>query len=342
MPDKLKRTRFIMGLYCCVYTLFFMKAYNNSGEFNKYSKSAPEKDRSRLRFFLDAFFYGASAEDYFVFRFYNKTRREKREYVTVGKSLFLHNRLNDKAGVQNTADKSRFYEAYRPFLGRDVMAISGQDDRAAFEAMCRKYGQLILKPRNQDCGTGVHKVSVVTDTEIETAWREALENHLLAEEVMRNHPVIAAFHPDSLNTFRVYVLVGADGEPQILGASLRCGNNGNIVDNAAGGGMYAVVDPVTGVIFSDGLDIYCTQCEYHPYTGVRFKGTAVPNWGELRRLAAEAARVTPGLRLVGWDWVLKADGSWALQEGNCPGGYVTIQTTKGVGVLDDVLDILFG
>ena len=127
---------------------------------------------------------------------------------------------------------------------------------------------------------------------------------------------------------------------EVFGAGLRVGNNGLHVDNAHGGGIFCEIDPATGVIMTDGLDEHGNSYILHPMTGVRFRGTPIPQWEEICAFCRSAAQTLPCLRVVGWDVAILPGGKLELIEGNHNPGMNIVQAPAKHGVHDKFAHML--
>ena len=136
------------------------------------------------------------------------------------------------------------------------------------------------------------------------------------EEIIEQDPLMASWHPSSVNTIRIPSIMTKTG-PVVILPLFRTGINGNLVDNCHNnGGLMSVPDEKTGIIVSDGYDIFTNAIKAHPNSGIIFKGYQIPKWQELLDTAAEVHRSLPSKhKYVGFDFALTADG-WVLVEGN--------------------------
>ena len=138
----------------------------------------------------------------------------------------------------------------------------------------------------------------------------------IAEELIIQHKETEAWNPSSVNTFRIPSFRAKEGV-HILQPFFRTGRKGSVVDNAGHGGIFAVFDPETGIITTDGVDEYGGRFECHPDSGKKFKGWKIPYWDELKALVAEVHHSLPEHhRYVGFDFALTKEGQWVLVEGN--------------------------
>lgn len=147
---------------------------------------------------------------------------------------------------------------------------------------------------------------------IKATWTK-LDDNCVIEECLANCDVINQLHPKSLNTIKVVTLNLEDG-PEIQTALFRMGNN-TIVDNVHLGGICALVDIPSGIVISKAVDNCFREYTHHPVSGVRIVGFKIPAWDEVKKLALDAAKVTPELRYSSWDIAVTNKGP-VLIEGN--------------------------
>lgn len=141
----------------------------------------------------------------------------------------------------------------------------------------------------------------------------------ILEELIRQVPETAQFHPHSVNTIRVATVRFPEGV-EVIAAFFRTGRGGNFVDNAGAGGVFGVIDLKTGKIVAVG-DEYGNQYTHHPDTKLPMVGFVIPHWEEAIERAKELATVVKGNRYAGWDLAL-TDKGWGLVEANARGQFV--------------------
>ena len=100
-------------------------------------------------------------------------------------------------------------------------------------------------------------------------------------------------------------------------------------DNGGSGGVFAVINPETGIVYTDGIDETGKYYSEHPDSGVKYKGWQVPRWQELCEAVEKAHKnYLPKHHYVGWDWAL-TDQGWTLIEENW--GQFLLQFVEKVG-----------
>lgn len=136
---------------------------------------------------------------------------------------------------------------------------------------------------------------------------------LLLEEYVRQHEVLAAFHGSSVNSLRILALQRG-AEVDVLGAVLKIGRGGAVVDNAEQGGLIAELDRDTGMI--TGLrttDVIPGYYERHPDTGVQVSGVQLPHWAACISLSSRLLLAFPHLNYVGIDMAIGPEGPVVLE-----------------------------
>lgn len=130
----------------------------------------------------------------------------------------------------------------------------------------------------------------------------------IIEEYLQQHPELARFNSSSVNTLRIWAFSGA-GTKAALGAFLRVGRRGSLVDNTSQGALAFPVDTDTGEI-GTGLikNIWNETFESHKDSGERISGGRVPFWRESVALALRAVAAFPHLQFAGVDIAITADG----------------------------------
>ena len=182
-------------------------------------------------------------------------------------------------------------------------------------------GVVFIKPRHGMSGKGVHRVTskLLDETDLlQSLHREVIAGSYIFQEALVQHSAVSAIYSNSINTIRMDTFVHDDGHAEPLSAFMRFGSDGRYVDNASLGGCFVGIDFQTGCLHALGnrpLEFGGEICEVHPTTGFRFNGFEIPFFAEAKSLVTQAALVTAGNRLVGWDVAILPDGP-TLIEGN--------------------------
>ena len=287
--------------------------------------------------------YQAGYTDYSLFQMDRANAAQRRTFVTRGVNDRLVARFNDAGYRHIFENKDEFNARFASFLGREWMRIAPPNEAgfdAASEAdklaaFCKGKDEIVAKPRDGMCGKGVEilKTADYPDS-------AQLYTHLqsvgagVVEDVIVQHPDMAALYPDSINTLRMVTLNNGKAVTLVL-AICRIGNGGR-VDNFLHGGMMTRIDLDTGTLKYVCVDQQNNTYETHPITGVPFVGFPIPMWEQCVTFAKKAAEVVPEVGYVGWDLAVTPDGP-VLVEGNEFPGHCLYQlpphTPDNYGVL---------
>lgn len=251
---------------------------------------------------------------YYSLKCYNLTD-EQLEGVLVHSDIHkLSAMLNVKP--KRVDDKDQFMRNYKEFLGRKSWSNSNTTFQE-FEEFARGLDEIFVKPVDGMHGKGVRKIPL-EGKDLNELYKELMsERALVAEEVILQHPDMAAFNPTSINTVRIYTIQDGD-DVDIVNAYVRFGNGG-IIDNYSSGGLECGVDPKTGIINTPAV---CKSGEVfteHPLTHIAFEGFQIPLWGKVIERASNAIKAIDDINFVGWDVAIGPNDT-LLVEGNADPG----------------------
>lgn len=184
--------------------------------------------------------------------------------------------------------------------GRGVFAlrIAGEDENPG-EAELR-----LIDPQSG---------ATMTIGELGRRLSSAAEGYII-ESAVRQHPALAQFNASSVNTLRIWVVDDPRDGAHVVGAFLRIGRTGSLVDNTAAGGLACAIDLERGLI-REALDLTPRRNTYekHPDSGVTLIGAEIPHWPACMALACEALRVLPGARFAGMDIAVMDEGPCVIE-----------------------------
>lgn len=184
--------------------------------------------------------------------------------------------------------------------------------------LLKEEGVLALKLCSGSHGVGFYKISYannkffIDDKEINyTNLAEFLNtlNGYLVTEYISSHNQFKRIYSESTNTVRVMVINEDGVSPKIVNSFIRFGTSlTGSVDNAAQGGITAIVDINTGKYFNakvkEGNRI--VDCPKHPDTKVNIEGI-IPNWQLVKDKLIEISYYLPGLKYMGFDIAITED-----------------------------------
>lgn len=240
------------------------------------------------------------------------SRSERATFMTHSISNHISMEYNDRAHRGVFQDKIEFNKVFDRFLKRRWL-----DVRDASVAEVKDFvtaaGAVIAKVPFSNSGHGVHRhqASEVDDWE---GFRAFLieEGQLLLEEVIEQHPDLAAVCAGTANTTRVTTFFDGE-EVHVLSMAQKFGR-GQASDQQTFGGFYTMLDR-EGRSMGRGYDSHDNVYSHHPDSGVSIPGFRLPLAETVAPFIDEVARTVPTMRYIGWDIVMSADGP-VLVEGN--------------------------
>jgi len=297
--------------------------------------------RSRLRQFGDQLrlvvISGLLPPWYYVFELYRPGEIDRaRCYLTRGETKRGAYRILAEARRSSSplSDKEAFAhfcaERGLPAIAVLLSAHDGQLRGAA--ALPRT--DLFLKPVQARGGRGAERWDHVGDgiyrqlrsgeqlsaTEFLERMRDMSWNQpFLLQERARNHPAMRDLTNGALSTIRIISCLDEQNRPEIMAAVQRMAVGRNeTVDNVHAGGMGVPIDLARGRLLQGtdmGIDAHMGWIDFHPTTGGRITGRALPMWEETCQLVRNAHAAFCDWVVIGWDVAVTADGP-VLVEGN--------------------------
>ena len=296
--------------------------------------------RSRVAIFRDmkdcAVKYGAGYMDYDLFEMYNLTHEQRDTYLTRGRNNALVVKYNDKAYFDELGDKIKFNTRFAGFLHRDWVPVTGKNKDQVMDFITR-HPTFMAKPSQGSCGWGIEKLNTSDFESMELLYSRLAEKAPLLEleEVIEQHPAVAAIYPGSINTVRMVTIRGKSGKVYLVTAMFRIGN-GKFVDNFNSGGMVAPMNPESGTVIDRALDKQKNLYENHPATGTPIKGFTFPDWDKARTLVEQAAQIIPEMGYVGWDVCFTPNGPCLVEGNQFPGHDIyqlPVHTPDKIGIM---------
>lgn len=264
----------------------------------------------KIKVILSFIIWGTSFSEYFGYRFWEKSFKEKKTYMTRRYMFKFFDRYNPPEYRERIGDKSVAPDYYGEFLQREQ--FEKKDGFDIFKKFCKKYKKIFIKKKIGWGGEEASALEVFDDDSINNAWNK-LSDAFVAEPLIENCKEIKALYPDSLNTIKVTVLM-VNNCPEIEYALFRLGN-ATCVDNVHLGGIGCGVNIKTGKVETAAYDKHFRAYTEHPITKKRILDFQIPQWDSVKAFALNAAKVTPQLRYTSWDIAVTERGP-ILLEGN--------------------------
>lgn len=228
---------------------------------------------------------------------------------------FIRNAVKDESDLEN---KYAFCQKMRDYTNREICFVQGKEDWIPFSSFVKRHNTVFCKPNYSCMGAGIFMAVINTDDDAKDCFDKMMSagGKWIVEEKINQDLRMATWNASSVNTIRYYSFLDIDGNYNVVPHVLRTGRKGTVVDNGGSGGVFAVINPRTGVVYTDGIDETGKYYTEHPDSKQVFKGWQVPRWQELSGLVEKAHREKlPNHRYIGWDWALSENG-WVLIEAN--------------------------
>lgn len=284
--------------------------------------------------------YNTKAVEYFLFGFRNLTHEQRNEFLPdMVKDEVLKRVVGLEVMNREMKDKYNFYKMLCQYFKREAMLIPiGGGNKDDFEEFAQRHNDLFIKCNVLSKGRGAGLYHVETDQEINALYDKLVRSSIewIVEEKIRQLPEMSQWNESSVNTVRLPAVLNNDVFT-VIGPFFRTGRKGSAVDNAGQGGVFACVDPASGILTTDGIDEKKVYYERHPDSGLVYKGWQIPCWQELLSLAEEIHRKIPHHKYVGWDFALTERG-WVLIEGNW--GQFVSQYNDHIGLKKQFFELL--
>ena len=291
--------------------------YKNFNECLKVSERlSHNSSHSRIYIALDElwcmFVYGTSFTEYQALNFLNRTRKNRKTFVTVAWLLEQIKKFNPERFREVFHDKCQFNRKFKDYLGRDFLEVTEGTTDEELRSFLSKQESVVIKGAHGCSGKEVMVLNDLTNLEASVGIIRSGSYNLIEQKII-NISTLAALNPTSLNTCRIVTCHG-EGYFKVLFACLRIGSKGALIDNATQGGTAAKIDLETGVISSLFKGNAFRVIE-NSQIGRNEKGLQIPYWKETLSMLKEACKLVPEIHLVGWDVAITPTGP-TLIEGN--------------------------
>ena len=200
----------------------YKRFYNDLKEISKTNK------KPAMLMFIDTavstLLLGSGLQDYLNYKFYEKSFKERKTYVTIGNMAKAYKILANIEYAPFFSNKVNFHKNFSKITKRDY--LSPNDTFENFERFILKHTECVMKPQ---VGLGGADIIKVKTSEIEDK-KEFFENikakKCFIEELVIQDEEWGVLSPNSINTIRV--MTGAvNGKSKIIFAAARIGSRKN-------------------------------------------------------------------------------------------------------------------
>lgn len=280
------------------------------------------------------YFYGNDFNDYCTFKFWNKSFKQRKSYISRRRNEKLGFKLSSPRVYNIMLDKAEFNHRYNNYINRAWLDCRSAT-KEQVSSFIASHEYIIAKPLTDYGGHGVRKLH----RDNCPSPSDFSHSNFILEECITNIPSIQCIAPGSLNTVRIVTFIDRDGNISILAALLRMGNGHSFTDNYHDGGMATPIDITTGKMMGNAFGMNLKEYATHPMSGIAFDGYFVEEFDKCLELVYEVAKCEPEARYVGWDFAITPNGI-ELLEGNIPPGEDITQIAAGRGLWYDVTNAI--
>ena len=275
--------------------------------------------------------HGATFENYYELRFYEKNTQERKAYITASLRHELTRQVNNNASSLVLKDKGEFALLFKDLLGRKIFTYK---DLMSSESMSSEPPKLVIKHRFGQAGKEVFF------PESFATWLDLFEyvnstykdpSMYIFEEYIVQHHSLNKINPSCVNTLRVVSYYNeANDQVEVWGVYLRIGIDKN-TDNLSTGGIVALVDS-KGMVCRPAVkkDPLAPEFSRHPITNENIMGFEIPYYSDGIKMVSEAAKRIKKVKSIGWDVAITENGP-CLIEGNDNWGMTLFQIPCGQG-----------
>lgn len=280
--------------------------------------------------------FGISFQDYCIYDFAHNFDVNYRNSFVADKLRYHYcDMLNSTEAYETMTDKYACYQKYRKFFRREVIGCFSPEDEQNFHDFVMKHESFIFKPLNEHSGHGI-EIFKSSEIIVSDFFAKKIESGpFILEELIIQGVEVARVHPQSVNSCRVLTFTNGQ-DVEVIGATWRVGAGNAIKDNAGSGGMYAFINPKTGIVETDAINYKGVHFQHHPDTGILFEGFKMPQWDEAISNVKQMATVIKGSTLIAWDIAYSIKG-WVMVEANENGDWSIIQSNKKKGMKNKLI-----
>ncbi len=303
---------------------------NYKGFYEKLKGISKINGKSPILMFIDTamstVLIGSGLQDYLNYKFYEKSFKERKTYVTIGKMAKYYKKLASVKYSEFISNKVNFHKEYKEFVKRDC--ISSEDSYERFEKFVNSHEYFVMKPSK---GLGGANVTKVCSKEIQSKkelFNKLKNDEFFIEELIIQDEKWGVLSPNSINTLRIMTTVVGENV-KIIFAAARIGSGKTIADNFHQGGQGVIVNLETGKLIGNGIDKNLNESE-KSITNIVFDGFEIPYWEEIKTMVKKAALVNKNINIVGWDVAISNNGP-VIIEGNSGPGFDLVQVLMKKG-----------
>lgn len=177
----------------------YKRFYNDLKEISKTNK------KPAFIMFIDTaistLLFGSGLQDYLNFKFYEKSFKERKTYVTIGNMAKAYKTLANIEYAPFFSNKVNFHKNFSKFTKRDY--LSPDDTYENFEKFITKHKQFVLKPQVGLGGADIEKIKTDEIQDKKEFFKSIKDKNCFIEELVVQDEKWGSLSPNSINTLRV-------------------------------------------------------------------------------------------------------------------------------------------
>ena len=299
---------------------------------------APDDIRDDISFCRLA--YGFLPSEYYGFELYNKSAKQRKAYMSDIDTYVFGYMVNDISFMQKVIDKGQSVDLFGYLYKRDYIVIEKKSDYSKFASFIKTHPTFVMKYTNSCMGKNIDKVDInrLPNSVYEFFLSAIAKGKWLIEELVVQSSKLSVFNSSSVNTIRVITFRTNKGII-VPWCFMRVGRKGSFVDNGGAGGILIGIDPLTGILNTDGYDEHNYKYDKHPDSKVIFRGYQIPEWDTMLNICKRAAEKEPLMGYLSWDMAYTDEG-WKVIEVNGIGQLIGPQIVYKKGIKRDIINYL--
>ena len=324
-----------MAFYSYIFSANYKRFFDRLKEISK------REHKSYIGLVLDSgysvFRYGLGLSDYINYKFYNRTRKERKEYVGTRLENKFYETVSPSAYKKRYTIKYDFLADFKEFTKRDFI-VPNEGNYEEYLKFLDNIKVFMSKPYDGLAGRDVKKEYTENIENKKEFFNNCIENRIFLEELVVQHQDLNKLCEKSVNTMRIMTF-NDHGTPRIIWMGLRVGNGVNSIDNFHAKGMGVNIDINTGKLVGNAIDKDLNEFEEHPTSHVKFDGFQIPCFEEAKQMVLKASLKSDKILVVGWDVAISENGP-VIIEGNRRPGFDLVQVLSNRGRKDIIRDVL--
>jgi len=160
--------------------------------------------------------------------------------------------------------------------------------------------ELVIKPAiNSGSGKNITIDEAKNIVKLLREKQKYKSGSFVVQEAIRQHPLLAKFHPRSVNSLRI-MTANLGEKTVVLSSYINFGRDNQRIDNGAAGGITCGIDKI-GALRKYAIDIAMNKYDKHPNSNLKFEGFKVPYFEKAVDFCIQQHKRFIRLTFISWD-----------------------------------------